>query len=218
MNREALTQELRGELQAAGRAMIAQNLTWGNAGNLSARLDAHTFLISASGTQLGRLGEDDVVLYPDATSGRKPSKEVPMHRAVYDVRPDVGAVLHGAPFYSTLVACSDADVPQGLFVEAMYYLERTASVPYFHPGSEALGEAVREEAKTANVLFLKNHGVLVFDATVADALMGLQVLEFACRMVVTARAAGVALTSLPERVTKDFLEHAGYKPRRRWPS
>ncbi len=214
MTRKALTQEL----QAAGRAMIAQELTWGNAGNISARLDTKTFLISASGTRLGHLSETDIVLYPDAARTRKPSKEVPMHRAVYETRPDVGAVLHGAPFYSTLVACSDLELPQGLFVEAMYYLERTASVPYFRPGSEALGEAVCEQAKTANVLLLKNHGVLVLDTTVADALMGLQVLEFACRMVVTARSAGAPLTGLPERITQDFLEHAGYKPRRRWPS
>lgn len=214
MNREALVLELR----EAGRTMIAQNLTWGNAGNISARLDAETFLISASGTQLGDLGEADIATHPEAIPGRRPSKEVPMHRAVYETRPEIGAVLHGAPFYSTLVACSDIELPRGLFVEAMYYLERTAFVPYHHPGSEALGEAVREKAKEANVLFLKNHGVLVFDVSVADALMGLQVLEFACRMVVTARSAGLPLTELPERVTQDFLEHADYKPRRRWPS
>lgn len=196
--------------------MIAQNLTWGNAGNISARLDEGTFLISASGTQLGNLAEADLVRVPDGAGTRHPSKEVPMHRAVYETRPDIGAVLHGAPFYSTLVACSDIELPRGLFVEAMYYLERTASVPYFHPGSEVLGEAVREQARSANILFLKNHGVLVFDSTIADALMGLQVLEFACRMVVTARSAGLPLTELPERVTQDFLEHAGYKPRRRW--
>lgn len=214
MTREARTSEL----QAAGRAMLGQGLTWGNAGNISARLDAETFLISASGTQLGSLGETDLVVYPDAGSERRPSKEVPMHRAVYDARPDVGAVLHGAPFYSTLVACSDLELPRGLFVEAMYYLERTASVPYHHPGSEALGEAVREKAGSANTLFLKNHGVLVYDATVADALMGLQVLEFACKMVVTARTAGVPLAGLPEGTRQDFLERAGYKPRRRWPA
>ena len=141
-----------------------------------------------------------------------------MHSAVYDVRPDVGAVLHGAPFYSTLVACGDVDLPQNLFVEAMYYLERSAIVPYFHPGSRELGEAVRQKAGKANVLFLANHGVLVYDATVAEALMGLQVLEFTCRMVITARASGARLRSVSEETASDFLQHSGYKARRRWPS
>ncbi len=141
-----------------------------------------------------------------------------MHRAVYEARPEVNAVLHGAPFYSTLLACAEGGLPSGLFVEAMYYLERTASVPYFHPGSEALGEAVGEGAQSTNVLLLENHGVLVFDVSVAEALMALQALEFACRMAVTAKGAGLALKGLPEATVEDFLANAGYRPRRRWPA
>lgn len=201
--------------------MAAQGLTWGNAGNLSARVDGGQFLITASGTRLGALKEDDFVLYPEpkaASAPRRPSKEVPMHRAVYEARPEVNAVLHGAPFYTTLLACAEGELPTGLFVEAMYYLERTARVPYHHPGSAELGAAVREGAGGANVLLLDNHGVLVFDASVSEAMMALQALEFACRMVVTARGAGVALKALPEATVNDFLENAGYRPRRRWPS
>lgn len=205
--------------------MVVQGLTWGNAGNLSARVDDERFLITASGTRLGALEEGDFVLYPEprpADTTCHPSKEVPMHRAVYQTRPEANAVLHGAPFYSTLLACAKDEPPhnlfiEGLFVEAMYYLERTARVPYHHPGSEALGEAVREGAKGANVLFLENHGVLVFDTSISEALIALQALEFACRMVITARGAGVALGGLPPSTIEDFLE-SGYKPRRRWPS
>jgi len=207
------------QLQTAGREMVAQGLTWGNAGNLSARVEGERFLVTASGTRLGALSEDDFVLYPSPPSAsRRPSKEVPMHRAVYEARPEVNAVLHGAPFYSTLLACAEGGLPSGLFVEAMYYLERTARVPYFHPGSEALGEAVGEGAQSANVLLLENHGVLVFDVSVAEALMALQALEFACRMAVTAKGAGLALKGLPEATVEDFLANAGYRPRRRWPA
>ena len=37
-------------------------------------------------------------------------------------------MLHGAPFYTTLLACTKAAVPVDLFIEAMYYLERVARV------------------------------------------------------------------------------------------
>ena len=199
--------------------MIRESLTWGNAGNLSARVGEDTFLITASGTRLGDLGEDDLVLCPGKTfaSSRKPSKEVPMHRAVYETRPDIQAVLHGAPFYSTLAACSGLEIPSGLFVESMYYLERVARVPYHHPGSEALGAAVRERAREANVLLLENHGVLVFDTSVAEALQALQVLELTCRMLLTAQNSSLELRPLGEATVADFLERSGYKPRRRWP-
>jgi L-fuculose-phosphate aldolase len=211
------------QLQTAGRFMLANGLAWGNAGNLSARTAADRFLITASGTRLGELGDEDFVECSlpagawEPGAARRPSKEVPMHRAVYELRPEIGAVLHASPFYSTLVACSQVELPAGWFVEAMYYLERVARVPYFHPGSTGLGEAVRARARQANILLLENHGVLVYDTSIAEALMGMQTLEMVCRMYLAARSAGVPLRSLPPQTVADFLENSGYRSRRGWP-
>jgi L-fuculose-phosphate aldolase len=213
---------LRAALQATGRVLIEQKLTWGNAGNLTARVDESTLLATASGTRLGELANDDLVTCPldDAsapqTYARKPTKELPMHRAVYQARPDIGAVIHAAPLYSTLIACADVAVLSGLFVETMYYLERVARVPYHHPGSQALGDAVAREARNANVIILENHGVLVYDSTLSEALMALQTLEAACQTIVIARSANIPLVQIPPATVQDFLDNAGYKPRRRW--
>jgi ribulose-5-phosphate 4-epimerase/fuculose-1-phosphate aldolase len=89
-------------------------------------------------------------------------------------------------------------------------------VAYHHPGSEALGEAVREKAGKANILLLEHHGVLVYDTSVREARMALQTLEMACRMLITARSAGTEVQSLSGDTVRDFLENAGYKPRRKW--
>jgi L-fuculose-phosphate aldolase len=207
-------------LQAAGRYMLENDLAWGNAGNISARLDPDRYLITASGTRLGELASDDFVecsLDGSFSGNRKPSKETPMHRAIYEQRPEIGAVLHASPFYITLVACADIQVPGDLFIEDMYYLERIEHVAYFHAGSSELGAAVYEKARLANILFLDNHGVLVYDTSIREALMGLQTLEMVCRMVITARSAGFELRSLPAATVIDFLEHSGYRPRREWP-
>jgi ribulose-5-phosphate 4-epimerase/fuculose-1-phosphate aldolase len=212
--------EARTGLQTAGRYMLENELAWGNAGNISARLGPDRYLITASGTRLGELADGDFVecSFDGPFSGdRKPSKETPMHRAIYEQRPEIGAVLHASPFYSTLVACADIQVPADLFIEDMYYLERVAHVDYFHAGSPELGEAVRVQAKRANILFLDNHGVLVYDTSIHDALMGLQTLEMVCRMTITARSAGLDLRSLPAAAVVDFLENSGYRPRREWP-
>ncbi|WP_309120465.1 class II aldolase/adducin family protein [Paenibacillus sp.] len=216
-------EEARRQLQDAGRYMMTNGLAWGNAGNISARTGEDRYLITASGTFLGELEDDDLVECSFAAgrlheSDKKPSKELPMHRAVYELRPEVNAVLHASPFYSTMIACSDLALPSDWFVETMYYLERVARVPYRHPGSDALGEAVAAHAKDANVLLLEHHGVLVFDTSVREARMALQTLEMACRMLVTAGAAGVKLRNLEPEVVKDFLMNAGYKPRRKWES
>jgi 3-dehydro-4-phosphotetronate decarboxylase len=137
--------EARRGLQAAGHYMLDNDLAWGNAGNISARLGLDHYLITASGTRLGKLADEDFVecSFDGPLPGeRKPSKETPMHRAIYEQRPEIGAVLHASPFYSTLVACVDIELSADLFVEDMYYLERVERVHYYHPGSTALGDAV----------------------------------------------------------------------------
>ncbi|MBM7551540.1 class II aldolase/adducin family protein [Thalassobacillus pellis] len=208
------------QLQEVGKYMMDNDLAWGNAGNISARSSENEFLITASGTYMGELGGDDFVACSlsgsNATSDKKPSKEVPMHTAIYSRRPEITAVLHASPFYSTLIACSDIAIPSELFVESMYYLERVERVPYEHPGSEALGKAVEKHAEKANVLLLENHGVLVFDESIKEARMALQTLEFASKMLVEAKSAGIDLNKLPYYKVHEFLHHAGYKPRRRW--
>jgi 3-dehydro-4-phosphotetronate decarboxylase len=257
--------DLRRDLAAAGRAMLAERLTWGNAGNVSARLDDDWLLISASGAELGALGDDDLLRWPledggtptgraaipetatagaatldtatpdtatldtatpdTATAGAatpvtsaRPSKELPMHRAAYRARADVGAVLHGASFYATLVACSDLEVPAATFVESMYYLERVARVPYRHPGSEELGALVGAAVRHADVLLLEHHGVLVVGPSLAEAMQALRVLEIGCTMAVVARAAALPLRTLADEAVQAFRDEAAYKPRKRWPA
>jgi ribulose-5-phosphate 4-epimerase/fuculose-1-phosphate aldolase len=213
--------EARLALRSTGRYLIDHDLTWGNAGNISVRLAPDRYLITASGTRLGDLGDDDFVecSFRGRLSGsRSPSKETPMHQAIYEDRGEIGAVLHASPFYSTLIACTQLSVPADLFVEDMYYLERVERVPYCHPGSTQLGDAVRAKARQANVLLLENHGVLVYDNSLAEALMALQTLEMVCRMMIMARSAQVDLRSLPASTVADFLANSGYRPRREWQS
>ena len=213
--------DLRKELQHVGKFLMDKQLAWGNAGNISARVSGDRCVITASGTFLGELGDDDLVECEiggtgTVYGGRKPSKELPMHAAVYRERPDVHAVLHASPFYSTMIACSRADIPSDLFVETMYYLEKAARVPYAHPGSMELAEEVRKRARDANVLLLENHGVLVYDTSLKEACAALQTLEIACRMIVEARQANLPLQGLPPETVSSFLNESGYRPRRKW--
>lgn len=212
---------VRKQLQHTGKYMMEYELAWGNSGNISARVEGDHYLITASGTFLGELDDADLIecdlagnTY--ATQGRKASKETPMHRAVYESRPEINAVLHASPFYSTLVAASKIEIPTNWFIESMYYLEKVERVPYYHPGSEALGEGVREKAKLANILLLENHGVLVYDTSIQEARMALQTLEMACRMLIVSQSANISMTGLPHETERAFIENAAYKPRRNW--
>ncbi|GIO23462.1 class II aldolase/adducin family protein [Oceanobacillus sp. J11TS1] len=113
----------------------------------------------------------------------------------------------------TFIACSEQTIELKLFIESKYYLKKTEEVAYFHPSSTALGGGVEEAAKEANVLFLKNHGVIVFDDSVEEAVMRLETLEFTCRMMVMAKGSGIALSVLSDGMARDFLENSGDKKR-----
>ena len=215
------TNLIRQELIKTGKFMMGYDLAWGNAGNISARVDDDHYLITASGTFLGELDESDLVVCSltnefQPQGGKKPSKETPMHQGIYENRPEIGAVLHASPFYSTLVACSSLEIPSNWFVETMYYLEKVERVAYHHPGSTALGEAVAEKAKSANILLLENHGVLVYDVSIKEARMALQTLEMACKMLITSKTANIPMNGLSPETERDFLDKAGYKPKRNW--
>ncbi len=203
----------------AGRWVAEKNMTWGSAGNMSVRVDENTLLITASGTRFDSLDENRRTCYDlrdGSWTGGKPAKELPVHLAVYKQCPWANAVLHASPFYTTLAAASDLEVRSDLFVENMYYLQRMARIPYAHPGSQALSDAVEAVAADSNVILMKNHGVILYDTTMTEACAGLEVLENSCRMCLEMKQAGVAALPVEPDTVVDFLTNSGYRKPRPW--
>ena len=193
-----------GELAAAGRHVLGNDLTWGTSGNISARIDAGHFAISASGSRLDELDAGTIAVCDGdgaAVSGR-PSVEAGMHAAIYRARPDAGAVLHASPFHATLVASSEIALDIGLTTDSVYYLRGVARVPFELPGSAELAAAAGAAAADHQVLLLENHGVVVAAADVPALLNVTEILEVWCRMLV-ARQQGFPLRPLtPEQARR----------------
>ncbi|MEH7387106.1 class II aldolase/adducin family protein [Bacillus sp. JJ1521] len=203
----------------AGKYMLANRLAWGTSGNISLRLDEKNMLITASGTFMGELSKDDFVVFNIETGTyeglRKASKETPIHSGIYKNRPDIHAVVHSSPFHTTLMACSNEPILSDLFIETMYYLENIEYVDYLHPGSIELGQEIAKSCVTANIIIMRNHGVTVIDDSMNEAIMRLETLENACKMIITSKAAGIKLTEIPKMVVREFLEESKYKPRKK---
>lgn len=209
--------QLLNQLSLTGKFMMDKDLAWGTAGNISVR-SGDGYIISATGTYLGELEVEDFSFCKEGEHilGKKPSKEFLMHEWIYEERPEINAVLHASPFYSTLIANSDIELPSNYFVESMYYLERISRVPFYHPGSKELAQAVKERAKDANVFLLENHGIIVCDVNLKEARTALQTLEYTARMYITALEKNININSLSDETVHDFLHHSGYKPLRDW--
>jgi len=199
------------ELIICGQALAKEGLVWGRSGNISARVDNDTLLISAGGSDLGMLLDDDIIpcrIGDDLYEGlRQPSMEVGLHRGIYRVCEGATAVIHSQPFYSTLIACSDIEVRTDLLPEAMVYLGQLARVPYTHAGSNDLAEAVAAKARDNQVLLLANHGVVCWGRSLSEAFLKTETLELLCRMIVIARAGDIEMNYLGKKLIQDFTEH-----------
>jgi L-fuculose-phosphate aldolase len=166
-------------------------LVVGTSGNVSVRLSAGTFAISASGSRLGELAPEQIAVcaVDDGLSyeGAEPSMETPFHRAIYRVRPDVHAVLHFQAPHATILACAE-DEPEldlDFIPEASAYIRKPGVVPYHHPGSRDLAEAIGQQVcdPECNALILRNHGEVVFGSSLESVLRNAEVFELTCRMI-----------------------------------
>jgi len=185
---------LRDQICRLGRSLFERGLTPGSSGNISLRCDDGGFLVTPTNASLGfldpallsRLDADGRLL-----SGAPPTKEVPLHVALYETRGGARAVVH---LHSThAVALSmlpEIDPRAALPPLTPYYLMKcgaTALVPYFRPGDPAVADAIRGLAgKYASVL-LANHGPVVAGASLEAAVFAIEELEETAKLYLLLR-------------------------------
>ena len=144
--------DLRERLCRWAKSMFDRGLTGGSSGNITARTDAG-FLATPTNSCLGFL--DPAALSElDAsgahTGGPAPTKEVPLHMAIYAARPSAGAVVHLHSTYATLLSClADTDPEDAIPPLTPYVVMRVGRVPvlpYVAPGDPAIAPLIREKA------------------------------------------------------------------------
>ncbi|HEX9186317.1 MAG TPA: class II aldolase/adducin family protein, partial [Vicinamibacteria bacterium] len=136
----AAERRLRAELVEIGRRLHARDLVGAAEGNLSVRLGADRFLVTASGVSKGHLGPDDLVVVDGrgqvVAGRRRASTEVRMHLAAYAARPDVAAIVHAHPITAVALTVAGAPPPSDLVPEAAVTLGPIAVAPFATPGTD----------------------------------------------------------------------------------
>ncbi len=206
--------ELRAQLVELSASLFARGFSVGSAGNISAKLP-DGYLMTPTNSSLGRLNAERLSkLAPDFThlSGDKPSKEVFMHRAFYQARPDAGAVVHLHSTMATAVAClPDADPANPIPPLTPYFVMRIGRtmplVPYYRPGDPAMEPAIHQAAKSARAILLANHGPVVAAATLRDAVYAAEELEEAAKLFLLLRGQPMRLLTPPQ--VEDLLATFG---------
>ncbi len=152
-------------------------------GNLSVRITGEkAFAITPSNYDyLKMIPEDICVLGYDLkplAGDRKPSVESAMHAAIYQVRPDVNAIIHTHQVYPSTLALIGEPIP-ALFDEQVRFLGRSVNIiPYAPSGTGSLVKAVaRNMADHNNAYIMANHGALLLAGDMERAVHNVLVLE-----------------------------------------
>jgi L-fuculose-phosphate aldolase len=176
--------------------IYGHEMTTTSGGNISVREENGDVWITPARVDKGSLRRQDIVRIRangEQEGAYPPSSESPFHLSVYEVRPDVHAVIHAHP--GALVSFSICgQVPDThLFPEAWHVCGPVAFASYALPGSLKLGARIAEQCGSKarpNCVVLENHGVVVCGQTLAQTFERFETLEFTAQIILNARLLG----------------------------
>jgi 3-dehydro-4-phosphotetronate decarboxylase len=190
---DSTIQRLRESIARHGQSLFNRGFTVGSSGNISVRVPGG-FLVTPTNSCLGRLDPARISFVDENwnfISGDKPSKELPLHRVMYETRVKTQAVVHLHSTYATILSMlPDIDPSNALPPITPYAVMRVgklALVPYTRPGSDAVIASIQALKGRHKAILLGNHGPVVADQSLDDAVYASEELEETAKLVVITR-------------------------------
>ena len=204
-NREkASYKAIKQELIVAGKVLVSQGQDDFTRGHISFRLpdDPGRFFMKAHSLGLDEITPHNILTVDldgkvVAGTARRHS-EVYIHSEILKARSDVNCVIHTHPTYSIALSATGRPLkcysqPGALFFEALGSYADTINLIR----SPALGAGVARALGLGRAVLLKNHGVVVTGATIAEAVIGTIMLENGAMVQLLAEAAGEVAPEFP---------------------
>lgn len=165
--------EIRQAVKDAGVKLLESNLVQGTWGNISIRIDDKKMVVTPSGMDYIRMRPEDTVVVDietlEYTSDVKPTSEKKIHAAIYRDRPEIGAVIHSHPLWSSAVAAARVEMPVKDERHRKLIGESVRPGTYGLPGTKKLTAGAVEAMKGRNACFLANHGIVACAPTIDEA-------------------------------------------------
>ncbi len=198
--------QLRKEICEIGRRVHDRGLVAGTDGNISARTSADRLLVTPSGSCLGLLKPEELIVIDHAgqvLAGRgKPSTERWMHIAAYQQRPEVMGAVHAHPPMTVAFAVAGVTMPQRALPEVILAFGQIPVTAYATPATEEGAVVVRNLIARFDALVLERHGSLTVGRSLTEAFFKLEQLEHAARVMLLARQLGNVQDLPPQELAK----------------
>ena len=183
---------LREELVAISHRAYERGLVFGISGNNSVRVPySDNVLIKTTGCNQGDMDTSDTVLVDlDGNvleEGKRPSKEIRWHLAIYRKNPEVGGIVHLHSPYATAWAVANR-VPPLIHTAARGVLQKIALVELAPSGSQELADLISGAFSDSElrVALMREHGTIAVGPDLRTAYYRSEYLEDTARVALLA--------------------------------
>ena len=195
--KRATHKAIKEQLIVAGKVLVAQGQDDFTRGHISFRLPDNPglFFMKAHSIGLDEITMQNILtidLEGDVVAGTaRRHSEVYIHSEIFKARPDINCVIHTHPTYTIALSATGRPLkcysqPGALFYDALGTYDDTINLIRTH----AMGAGVARALGRGRGVLLKNHGVVVTGATIAEAVIGTIMLENGAMVQLLVEAAG----------------------------
>jgi L-fuculose-phosphate aldolase len=200
--------EIRQQIVEVGRLAYAKGWVAANDGNITVRFGDNRLISTPTGMSKGMMREDDLVICDmrgaKVEGTRDRTTEIDMHVAIYQLRPDAGAVVHAHPPVTTGFAVARKPLDRALLPEVVLHLGAIPLAGYGLPGTPALADALRPLIPHHDAILMANHGAVCYGADLDKAYYKMETLEHFAHITFVAELLGGA-NVLPRSAVDELI-------------
>lgn len=163
-----------------------------NDGNVSAKLDDGTLLVTPTGISKSFITPDKLLRINmngdilEGAEGYRPSSEIKMHLKCYEKRDDVMSVIHAHPPAATGFAVAHKPMDMYNMIEDVAAIGAVPLTPYGTPSTQEVPDAIEPYLDEHDVMLLTNHGALAVGSDVITAYYRMESLELWAKITINA--------------------------------
>ena len=183
-------------------------------GNVSARLPDGHIMCTPTISNKGFVKPEDMVIIDmkaqKIKGERKASSEIAMHLLIYEMRPDIHAVVHAHPPCATAYAAAGIPLNKALISEVVLALGCVPLAEYGTPGTPELSNRLKPFVKNFDALLMANHGVVTYGVNLEDAFNRMDTVEHFAKISIYTKILGRERLLSSEDVEKLWVQRQKY--------
>ena len=192
--------------------MNALGINQGTSGNISLR-HGDGMLVTPTSTPYEAMQPEHIVyMHLDGSHdpAQRPSSEWRFHRDILKARPEVNAIVHAHPPYSTMLAIMGMEIPPVHYMVAVAGGDTIRCAPYATFGTQELSEHAVRALEGRLACLLRHHGMIAIGPSLSKAMWLAVEVETLARQYHGCLQIGTPPLLPKDEIEKVRLRMAGY--------